>query len=74
MTANLALYIDAQDQQKALNAEIATIRLALTDLCSNTASAAARQLCNGVNWDGTRTDLPALGNVTPKGTVIVPNK
>lgn len=74
MTANLALYMEAQDQQKALNAEIAKIRLALTDLCSNTASVAARQLCNGVNWDGTRTDLPALGNVTPKGTVIVPNK
>lgn len=76
MTANLALYMEAQDQQKALNDEIAKIRVTLADLCSsNNTSVAARQLCNGVNWDGTRTDLPSLiVPVNPNPTVVVPNK
>jgi len=74
MRDNFDSYTKSQEQQIAVQAKIAQIRAQLSDLCQNAPSGSASyQLCHGVNWDGTKANLPPLSG-PGKGTVIVPNK
>jgi len=74
MKTNFDGFLKSQEEQQKVNAQIAKIRVKLTELCSaENVSVAAKQLCNGVNWDGKRTDLPDLTTVRPPLS-IAPNK
>jgi chromosome segregation ATPase len=74
MKSNFDGYTKAQEQQIAVQAKIAQIRAQLSDLCQNApVGSASYQLCHGVNWDGTKTNLPPLTG-TRRGTTVVPNQ
>jgi hypothetical protein len=74
MKSNFDRFNLANDKRLAVEARNAQIRAQLADLCANARMGSATyQLCNGVNWDGKRTDLPPLTGPR-RGTTVVPNQ
>lgn len=65
MKAYFKVFTDAQKRLAVVKKHIERVHKMLRLICSDIDKPTAEtlKLCNKVNWDGTRTDLPPLGPV-----------